>query len=202
MNWVEVLGYVASALIVVSLMMTSVVRLRMISLIGSLVFVAYGLLIGAWPVVLSNGAITLINLFYLQRELSRSDAVTAVPMERDAPFLADFLDAMGEDIAKSQPGFAQDGAGSFVRLINRNGLPAGVFIAEPMGRELHVKLDYVTPRYRDSGSARWLFGRGRSTFTDAGFDRLVAHSQTSAHSHYLEMMGFRREGSAHVLELA
>ena len=37
---VEVIGYVASALVVVSLAMTSVVRLRVVSLAGSVVFVA------------------------------------------------------------------------------------------------------------------------------------------------------------------
>ena len=41
----EIVGYVASALVVLSLTMTSVVRLRTISLAGSIVFVVYGILI-------------------------------------------------------------------------------------------------------------------------------------------------------------
>ena len=50
----ELIGYLASALIVVSLAMRSVVRLRTISLVGSVTFVVYGLLIGSWPVVVSR----------------------------------------------------------------------------------------------------------------------------------------------------
>lgn len=37
MSWVEVVGYVASALIVLSLTMTSVVRLRVLSMTGGLI---------------------------------------------------------------------------------------------------------------------------------------------------------------------
>ena len=87
------------------------------------------------------------------------------------------------------------------RLLTRDGLPAGVLIGEPSGRELEVKLDYVTPAYRDSQIARWLFNEGKATFTAAGFTRLVAHAHTTVHRNYLEMMGFRSEGGAFVLDL-
>lgn len=45
-NAQELIGYTASLLVVVSLSMTSVVRLRMISLAGSIAFVVYASLIG------------------------------------------------------------------------------------------------------------------------------------------------------------
>jgi hypothetical protein len=38
----EVIGYLASLLVVASLAMTSVVRLRILSLAGSLTFIVYG----------------------------------------------------------------------------------------------------------------------------------------------------------------
>ncbi len=53
-EWQELIGYVASALVVTSLAMTSVVRLRTISLAGSVTFVVYGLLIGSVPIVITN----------------------------------------------------------------------------------------------------------------------------------------------------
>ena len=55
-------GYLASALVVISLTMTSVVRLRIISLLGSIAFVVYGLLIDSAPVVVTNAAIMVINV--------------------------------------------------------------------------------------------------------------------------------------------
>lgn len=201
MTWVDAVGYLASALIVASLAMRSLVKLRTISLIGSLVFVAYGLIIGAWPVVITNGIVAVINIVHLRRELSAQPSVTAVAIEKDAPFLTDYLAANAVDITHSQPEYHPSPHDTFVRLLTRDGLPAGVLIAEPAGKELLVKLDYVTPAYRDSQGARWLFGPGKNTFTGAGFTRLVATAHTSVHRNYLEMIGFRAEGGSFVLDL-
>ena len=201
MNPIEIVGYLASALIVLSLAMRSVVRLRTVSLIGSIVFVAYGVAIMAIPVIIANAAIALINIWYLRKELTASTPIAAVPIESDAPFLRDFVGANAIEITNSQPDYHSSPRYSFVRLLTRDGLPAGVFMAEPSGTELQIKLDYVTPAFRDSRIATWLFGPGKATFTDEGFQRLVAHAHTTVHRNYLEMVGFHREGSAYVLDL-
>ena len=39
-------------------------------------------------------------------------------------------------------------------------------------------------------------------FTEAGFTRLVAHAHTAVHRNYLELVGFRPEGNAYVLDLS
>ena len=52
-------------MIVVSLLMKSILRLRVINLIGAIIFTIYGLLIKSYPVAASNGAIILIDLYYL-----------------------------------------------------------------------------------------------------------------------------------------
>ncbi|WP_232549455.1 hypothetical protein [Propioniciclava soli] len=201
MTGIDIVGYLASALIVASLAMRSVVRLRTVSLIGSIVFVIYGVAIGAIPVIVSNAAIAVINVWYLRRELTPATQMAAVPVAHDEPFLRDFLDANAIEITNSQPDYHPSPRDSFVRLLTRDGLPAGVFMAEPVGNELLVKLDYVTPAFRDSRVAAWLFGAGRSTFTEDGYERLVAHAHTTVHRTYLEMMGFHREGTAYVLDL-
>lgn len=201
MTLAEGIGYLASALIVLSLAMRSVVRLRTISLVGSIVFVVYGLMISAWPVAVSNAIIACLNVYYLVREFRPRRPIAAVEMRADSAFLADFLDANAATIARTQPEWKPSPADTFVRLLTREGLPAGVLIGEPTGPELLVKLDYVTPRYRDSLVARWLFGEGRHVFTDAGFTRLLAQATTSEHRGYLEMVGFRLENGHYVLDL-
>lgn len=151
--------------------------------------------------ILANGAIALINVWYLRREFAASTPIAAVPIEAEAPFLRDFLDANAIEITNSQPDYHPSPRDSFVRLLTRDGLPAGVFMAEPAGKELQVKLDYVTPAFRDSRIARWLFGAGKATFTEQGYERLVANAHTTVHRNYLEMVGFHREGGVYVLDL-
>ncbi len=206
MTWVEGLGYLASVLCVIALGMRQVVRLRIISFIGGVVFVVYGLLIGSWPVVLTNGAIALLNVWRLWQEFraaepGRPSDINAVPIEPHHPFLDDFLRANLPDIHRSQPDFDLADEPEFVRLITRHGLPSGVLLGRPQGTELHIVLDYATPRFRDARSGRWLFGEGRSTFTEAGFQRLVASPRTYEHRSYLETLGFHHEGSHLVKDL-
>ena len=124
-----------------------------------------------------------------------------MPLEPSSPFLVDYLGGNAGEIANSQPEYHPSPHDTFIRLVNRGGLPAGILIGEPAGTELLIKLDYVTPAYRDSTQARWLFGTGRSVFTEAGFTRLVAQAHTSVHRNYLELLGFRPEGNSYVLDL-
>jgi len=64
----EVVGYLAMITVLVSFLMTDVVKLRMINSLGCLIFVAYGFLLQiSWPIVITNTAILSINVYYLLR---------------------------------------------------------------------------------------------------------------------------------------
>ncbi len=66
-EWVEWIGYAASFAVAVSLLMTNMVKLRVINSIGCVLFIIYGWMVGAYPVVISNIAIILINLYQLTK---------------------------------------------------------------------------------------------------------------------------------------
>lgn len=67
MPLIELYGYLGSALIAVSLMMSNIYRLRWINMVGAGMFASYGLIIQAWPVFVLNGFIVLINIYHLSR---------------------------------------------------------------------------------------------------------------------------------------
>ncbi len=193
MQWVspvELVGYAASALVVASLAMTSVVRLRLISLVGSLTFVVYGALLGSIPILITNAAIAVLNVWFLRRELGGQRDLGAVPIAADAPFLIDFLRSHAGDISQSQPTFTPPAADAFAVLLTRDGLPAGAVVGRRAGADLHVDLDYVMQAYRDSRIGRWLYGPGASVFTQAGITRLIATPVTAVHRSYLAGVGF------------
>lgn len=64
-NWLEWLGYLASLIVLISLLMNSILKLRWINLLGSSIFSLYGFLIGALPVGFMNLGIVLINIYHL-----------------------------------------------------------------------------------------------------------------------------------------
>ena len=61
----EWVGYLASVVVAISLMMSNIKKLRWWNLIGAALFVAYGVAIGAYPVALVNFFIVLIDFYYL-----------------------------------------------------------------------------------------------------------------------------------------
>ena len=65
MNMVEILGYAASIMVAISLTMKDIVKLRILNFIGCALFTAYGLMIDSWPVVLTNGFIACVNIYFL-----------------------------------------------------------------------------------------------------------------------------------------
>lgn len=63
----EWVGYLASVVIAISLMMSNIKKLRWWNLIGAALFVVYGLAIDAIPVALVNFFIVFIDAYYLRK---------------------------------------------------------------------------------------------------------------------------------------
>ncbi|MCL9779871.1 YgjV family protein [Vibrio sp. S4M6] len=65
METIEAIGYAASIMVAISLTMKDIIKLRILNFIGCGLFVTYGIAIEAWPVVLTNGFIAVVNVYYL-----------------------------------------------------------------------------------------------------------------------------------------
>ena len=51
---IELIGYTASVILVISMMMSSFVKLRIVNLVGAFLFSVYGFIIGSYPVGFLN----------------------------------------------------------------------------------------------------------------------------------------------------
>jgi hypothetical protein len=65
MNYIEILGYTGTVLVVTSFLSRSMFFLRLLNAIGAAVITVYALLIDAWPMVWLNGLLALINAYQL-----------------------------------------------------------------------------------------------------------------------------------------
>ncbi len=61
----EWVGYLASLFVLLSFLMRNIITLRYVNSIGCLFFVAYGILLESWPVIITNVAIVCVNVYYL-----------------------------------------------------------------------------------------------------------------------------------------
>ena len=65
----EFIGYFASLLVLASFLMKNIKKLRMLNTMGCTLFVAYGVLLEfSWPIIITNTAIIIINIYYLTKK--------------------------------------------------------------------------------------------------------------------------------------
>ena len=153
----EIIGYVGSALVLVSFLMASVVKLRVVNAVGSTIFAVYALLIHSYPTMIMNICLVLINLYYLWKLRNSAPEYQLVSLSPEEGFVRFFLDEHGEDIAKCFPGrsWEQDTLDR-AYLVCHGEAPAGLLLGREQDRVLDVALDYSTPAYRDASVGRFL----------------------------------------------
>ena len=188
----ELIGYIASVLVALSLTMRSVVRLRAINLAGAVTFCIYGLLIGAYPVAAVNLFIVGVNLFYLRQMLAAREYFTLLPVETDSQYLRYFLQFHEREILRFLPQFSYEPKESWITVfLLRDLVPAGLFIGERRDHGmLLVHLDFAIAAYRDLKLGRYLFGERSAYFRSHGIDTIVSPAGTPAHAAYLRRIGF------------
>lgn len=194
--WIyEIIGYVASVLIAVSLMMSKIVRLRVVNLIGAAFFALYGVLIESVPVAGMNGFIVLINIYYLWKIYSTNEYFNLLRVSSDDEYLKAFVRFHEEGIISFQPeGLLDLKHNNFCVFILRDMVPAGV-IAGNKGSDgvLNVQLDFVIPQFRDFKIGNYLYNQKRDFFREMGISEIRTRAGNSAHNHYLEKMDFEAE---------
>ena len=62
----DLVGFAASTLIIGSVMTRSIGRLRGLAVVGAVAYIAYGVLLPAWPVVVTNAVTLTIHLIHLR----------------------------------------------------------------------------------------------------------------------------------------
>ncbi len=65
MDWVELIGIVGSVLVLISFLMKDILVIRIINIIGSIVFVVYGIIIGAVATWFVNAALIVVHTIYI-----------------------------------------------------------------------------------------------------------------------------------------
>ena len=188
-NLIEVIGYLASVLVAISLMMSSIVKLRIINLIGSLIFTFYGIIISAYPVALVNGFIVIVNVYYLIEIFSAKEYFDILEVEPNSEYLKYFLSFHQKEIKKFVPNFSFDtNDNTRVIFVLRNSVPAGLVCAKNIDiNTVFVNLDYVIPGYRDFKIGKYVY---QKFFKENNIRKIFTYPGNNTHNKYLRKMGF------------
>ncbi len=191
-NTLEWIGYIASALIAISMTMNSILKFRWINLAGATIFAIYGYLIGALPVGILNTFIVMVHMYYLISFYTKEELFEILEVRPENRYMIRFLEFHNKDIQRFFPGFGYKQELNTVSFFTlRNMEVAGVFLAQRAGENtLKVELDYVLPKYRDFKNGRFIYGQLIKKLTDAGPQRVISESKNKKYTGYLKKLGF------------
>lgn len=196
---IEMIGYLGSVLVLVSFLMASVVKLRVINSVGGLIFAVYALLIRSYPTALMNFCLVGINLYYLARLRHPDRHYSLIQEKRDSSVLRAFLEHYGEDIEGCFPGSRVNAEeADVVCFVCHDMTPAGILLGKRRENGvLEILLDYSTPEYRDCSVGNYLYSR----LPELGVHSLAYLQDPLKHEAYLRKMGFVREDGIYVKRL-
>jgi hypothetical protein len=194
LSWLEWLGYIASMIIAFSMTLGSIVKFRIVNLIGAASFAAYGFIIGAYPVGALNVFIVVVDIYYLIKIFGRKDDFELLEVRPDNQYLIKFLNFHQQEIRNFFPHFSYNSEQTDISFfVLRNTTVAGLFLGQKNGDgTLKVALDYVAPAYRDFKNGRFVFVHLNETLIHQGISRVMADGSSPQHAKYLRSIGFQK----------
>ena len=200
---IEWIGYAASTLVLISLSLSSIVKLRIFNLIGAAVFSFYGFYIGALPVGIMNLLICFFNLYYLRALLFKKELFEGIWLNAKDDYLQLFLSYYLKDIQRFFPAFEiKQKENCQVLMAVRDMKVAGIMLlSAPIDGQSKVVLDYVTPQYRDYKTGRFFIRQFKNELLAKGIQQLNAQTNNTKHIKYLERIGFKAVGATYILSL-
>ena len=195
MIYYEIIGYLGSVLVALSLSMKNIRYLRKINLFGAFTFSMYGLLINAYPVFALNGYIVLVDIYYLVKMYNTKEDFKLVPvLDKKHVYLKEFLKFYAKDIEIYFPNYKElDLEKLSCFFVLRNVRPVGLLIIEEKeNNEIEIHLDYAIPDYRDMKSGKYVFNTEMKYFRNNGYKTLVTRSKVAKHQKYLLNIGFKK----------
>ncbi|MFC1235922.1 hypothetical protein [Vibrio sp. F74] len=189
-DWVEWFGYLASLVVLVSLTMTSIIKLRVINFIGCVLFAMFAYFIDSYPTMFMNIGIAGINIYFLWKIRTTKEQFTLITESVGSEYFDYFVSSYKSEIELQVSTTELKGADTAFYMLRNNSI-AGVLVGNisPEG-ELSVLLDYVTPEYRDFKLAHYYYVSNPNVIKERGVKVLKAYATTPEHKEYLLKVGF------------
>jgi hypothetical protein len=196
---ISAIGYAASIFLAISLLVTNDLKFRWINTCGNICFLTYGILINAFPIILTNSILLLINLFYLVKIYNAKEDFELIEFKGGEKLVYKFLSFYKDDIARYFPGYVHDENENNLKfVVLRDLVIANIFIARlDDNGNAFVKLNYTVPKYRDYKVGRYIFNNERKFLVSKGVEQLIYTSvPNKQHARFLKVMGFKKEDNS------
>jgi hypothetical protein len=196
---VPVIGYAASILLAISLLMSNDLKFRWLNTWGCISFIIYGILIHAFPIILTNSILFLINLFYLIKIYSAKEDFDLIEFKGGEKLMHKFLSFYKEDINKYFPDYVhEENENNLSFVVLRDLVIANIFVARlDSNGNAFIELNYTVPKYRDYKVGEFIFDNEQKFLISKGVRSLIYKVvYNKQHEKFLKVMGFKKADSA------
>ncbi len=186
-------GYLASLFLIIALLVNGDIKFRIYNILGTISFIIYGIIFSAWPVLLTNGILFFINVYYLQKLYAHKENFEIIEFSGDEKLTLKFLSFYGADIKTYFPAFKNvELKGNLNFVVLRDLVIANIFSAQiQQNGDAVVAINYTTKKYRDFKVGQYIFEKEKQYLVSKGIKRIVYKSvENKSHIYYLKMMGF------------
>ncbi len=195
-QFVPYFGYLATLLLAIGLLVSTDLKFRWFNTGGNVSFIIYGVFLNAMPIILTNGILLTINIYYLYRIYNRKEFFELLEFESGGVMIDRFLAFYKKDIALHFPEFKREqleGKVNFVVL--RDLVIANIFSAEVQkeGRA-KIYINYTVPKYRDYKVGRFIFDKEKQHLLSKNIATVFYDKVASQkHKKFLKVIGFQKE---------
>lgn len=198
--FIELIGYLGSLLVVISMLMTSVKKLRVVNTIGSVIFTAYAFVIQSYPTAFMNLCLIVINVVNLVKLVKAEKTYGIIQCYKDESIVQLYLKQNLEDIKRYFPEFDPTSGGhAQTFLVFTGSLPIGIAIGNMKDSStISIELDYTIPSYRDYSVGKFLYKYLSENFN---VSKVIFEGKLAVNDAYLEKMSFKKIDSDFVKEI-
>lgn len=193
----EAFGYIGTVLVIVSMLMTSIFKLRIINICGSVISTIYSALVGAWPIVVMNACLAVINLYQIAIYLKKHREFTAVKARYDDGSLLHFISFYKDGIKSEFPEYDFNiDEKSDIWLIYRENNIVSVLLGKIEAETFIVDVNYALSKYK-SNSDNYIIELLKSR----NIKRIIANGGSNSRNKKLKKLGFCEQNEQFVLVL-
>ena len=192
----QVFGYLASVLLALSLSINNDLKFRWLNTFGNISFITYGVIIGAFPIILTNCILLLINLYRLVKIYRTNEDFDLLEFNEGGKLIDKFLAFYEADIKNYFPNYnLYEHNNNLKFIVLRDMSVANIFVASiDEDGAGHVKINYTVAKFRDYKVGRYIFDEEKKYLISKGVKKLVYNKVFNKnHKSFLKEMGFTEE---------
>ncbi len=199
------IGYLASVLLIISLSVHGDAKFRVYNLLGCICFIVYGIILLAWPVILTNAILLFINIYYLIKLYKHRENFDIIELTGKEVLVEKFITFNKMDIEQFYPNF-NTGAleGNINFMVLRDLVIANIFSVKKIDNgDAIVIINYTIKKYRDYKISKFLFDKKQLQLSTKGIKRILYPiALKEKFAKFFKVMHFENDGNYFFKKLA